>query len=169
MGLKLELILSVAILGTVVSMLHIDLKDRVTQKKPSTKELDFTYTTFVEVDTQRIQSSAFSKSGRRDQGVLSLYTLQYQAKSLDFLESAYGRYQNNYLYLEDDVKFYQNGGFRYYTDYAVYNQEREILKIPNKFVGIMQKNVIHGERLRYNMRKKEVTADAIRAVLYFNK
>lgn len=166
MGIKLNIVLFLGIVLILFIVFRIDLKDSTKKNILFTKELSFTDTTFTEVDTRKVQSSAFSEKGLRDQGVLLLKRLKYETKTLDTLAANYGTYDKDTMYVEGNVSFYEKEGFRYDTQYAVYDKKREVLKIPDSFSAIMNKNIIHGQRLRYNIKTKEVIAHKVNAVFY---
>lgn len=147
----------------------VKLDTRLVSEEHQTKELEFSDTTFTEVDQQRMQAYVFSRYGVRDDGVLSLHNLTYHTANLQLLFSNQARYQGDTLYLDGNVTLVDKEGFTYTTQSANYNQKTEILYVSSPFNAKLGQNSIKGDSLRYNAVKKEADASKIDAVLYTTK
>ena len=166
MGLKLEIILIFAIAAILSGSFMVKLTNDASSENISTKELEFTQTTFLEVDTNRTQGRSFSTYGIRDAGVLTLYDLQYHTDNIRLLQAKRGIYKDNKIYLDHNITVDQKEGFDYSAEHAVYDKKTQILDITSAFTAVMNKNIIHGNTLRYDTRKKEAYAKEIDAVVY---
>lgn len=166
MGLKLEILLIAMIIVIVTATTMVELTNRSSHKTISHKELEFTNTTFIEVDSIKMQAKALSTYGVREKGVLTLEHLKYYTTSIEELLANKGTYKENILYLDGNVSLYEKDGFEYSTQHAKYNQKTEILYITSPFVSKMDKNTIHGTSLQYNAVKKEAHGTGIDAVVY---
>ncbi|WP_295417758.1 hypothetical protein [Sulfurovum sp.] len=166
MGLKLEIILIVAIAAIVGGSYMVKFTNDTSNKKSPTKELEFTETTFIEVDTNKTLGRAFSTYGIRDAGVLTLYDLKYHTDNIRLLRSKKGIYKGNKIYLDGNITVDQKEGFDYRAQHAVYDKKTQILDITSAFTAVMNKNIIHGNTLRYDTQKKEAFAKQIDAVVY---
>ena len=166
MGLKIEWVLLVAIVVIVGGSFTIKLNDNANKHKSFTKELEFTYTTFTEVDTKKLQARAYGTSGMRDDGVLTINELVYQTETIESLVAKRGTYMGSVVYLEGDVVMDDTDGYTYETQQAEYNQETEILNITAPFVARREGNSIKGDTLTYDTRKKEVYGTIIDAIVY---
>ena len=166
MGLKIELILFIAIIAIVVGALTLKFNDEIKKIEPMTKELEFVDTTFTEVDTIKLQGRAYGTYGVRDSGVLNVEHLFYQTETIPSLISDKAKYKGKNIYLEGNVVMKQTKGYVYKTEQAEYNQKSEILHITAPFVATQGKSIIHGDTLRYDTVKKEVNATVIDAVIY---
>jgi hypothetical protein len=131
-----------------------------------TKELEFTKTTFIEVDINRTQGVAYSHYGVRNNAVLTLHNIEYHTDNIEYLSAKRGIYKENKVYLNDDIKVDQKEGFSYRMQHAVYDKKTEILEITSPFTAVMDKNIIKGKYLRYDARKKEAYAKKIDAIIY---
>ena len=166
MELRLETILVLAIVVIVTGSVTLELDNSIKKNEIFTKELEFTNTTFTEVDTKKLQGRAYGTYGIRDDGVLSLDNLVYFTETIKYLISDKGKYIGDEIYLNGNVILEENQGYNYKTQQASYNQKTEILNVTAPFVAISDKNIIKGDTLIYNTRKKEAYGTAIDAVLY---
>jgi len=166
MGLRIEWVLLVVIVVIVGGSFTIKLNDNADKYKAFTKELEFTYTTFTEVDTKKLQGRAYGTYGTRDDGVLTINELVYQTETIESLVAKRGTYMGNVIYLEGDVVMDDKNGYTYETQQAEYNQETEILNITAPFVASREENIIKGDTFTYNTRTKEAYGTVIDAAVY---
>ncbi len=166
MGLRVELILFIAIVFIVGGSLTMKLNGNADKVTPFTKELEFVDTTFTEVDTVKLQARAFGTYGVRDDGVLTISNLIYKTETIKSLLANKGTYMGTIIYLEGDVVMNDANGYVYETQQAEYDQASEILNITAPFVATSGKNVIKGDTFTYNTRKEEVYGTVIDAVVY---
>ena len=166
MGLKLETLIIVVIVAILSGTLMVKFTHKSTDGKLFTKELEFTNTTFIEVDTATMKSRAFGTYGIRDAGVLTLHNLKYHTKNIELLRAKKGTYKGDKLYLDGNITVNQKEGYDYSAEHAIYDKKTKILNITSAFTGIMDKNIIHGYTLRYDVQKKEAFGKRIDAVIY---
>ena len=166
MAVRIEYILTIAIAVIVTASLTLKLNDAAGKEKGITKELEFTYTTFTEVDTKKLQGKAYGTSGIRDNGILTIYNLAYQTETIESLVAKKGTYMGKIIYLEGDVVTDYAGGYHIETEQAEYDQESEILNITAPFVLTQDDNIVRGDTLTYNTRNKVMYGTTIDATLY---
>jgi len=166
MGLKFEFVLIAAIAAIVAGSLLLKLGGIDSKGEVFTKELEFTNTMLIEVDTLKTLSRSHGTYGVRDRGVFTLENLHYSTDTIESLVANRGRFQGEILYLDGAVVLKEKEGYTYKTEHANYNQQSDILNITAPFVGTRDKNIIKGDTLRYNTRKKEVYGTKIDSVLY---
>lgn len=169
MGIRLEQVLIVAIVVTVVVTTMIKLNNSSADDKASNKEMEFTDTTFIEVDREKMQSKSFAKKGLRENTVLLLEHLRYSTENIELLVSDKGKYYDDILYLDGNVKLIEKKGYTYSAEHANYNQKTEVLIVTSPFIAYMDKNIIRGASLHYNALKKELNATKVDAVIYTTK
>lgn len=150
----------------VVGALTFKLNDNKGKHKPMTKEMEFTYTTFTEVDTKKLQGRAYGTNGVRDNGILTINHLVYETEDIESLVADKGTYMGNNIYLEGNVVLEQKSGYTYETEQAEYNQKSEIINITAPFVARRDNNIMHGDTLRYDTQKKEAYATIVDATVY---
>jgi len=166
MGVRIELALFVAIVVIIGGSLSIKLNDKTKRDQELIKELEFTNTTFTEVDTQKLQSRAYGTYGVKEEGVLTIHNLRYETETIKSLVAKKGAYRGESIYLEGDVVLDDSGGYTYHTQQAEYNQKTEILNITAPFVAFKDKNIIKGDTFTYNTRIEEAYGTMIDAVIY---
>jgi len=169
MGLRLEFVLVVAIVGIFTGSLLLKLSKTNTKTEAFTKELEFTDTTLIEVDTQKVLSNSYGTYGVRDRGVFTLNDLVYSTDTIESLVAKKGKFKGEILYLDGAVVLKEKGGYTYKTEHANYSQKTDILNITAPFVGVRDKNIMKGNTLRYDTRKKEAFGTKIDSVLYTTK
>lgn len=166
MGIKLELVLIIAITGIIAGSLMLKLRDTPVQTKVSTKAIEFTNTTLIEVDTDNMKGRIYATHGVSDQGLLTLNDIVYFSDTIESLSAKQARLKGDFLLLDGDVVLYEKGGYRYETQHAVYNKQTEILHITSPFKGVKGQNVIHGESMEYNVREKKATGTTVGTIIY---
>jgi len=166
MGVKLELFLVFLIVAILSLAYTVKLSDTVSVKKISRKEMEFTNTTFTEVNTQKLISTAFGTYGIRENGILKIENLIYHTDTIERLLADEGRYVGEKVYLDGHIRMKQKEGFNYQARHAVYDKNTEILAITSTFTAVMDKNSIKGNTAQYDTRKKILIAKEIDAVLY---
>ena len=166
MGLKLETLLVVVIVAILSGALMFKFTHKSSNGKLFTKEMEFTDTTFIEVDTVNMKSRSYGTYGIRDAGVLTLHNLKYHTKNIELLRAKKGTYKGDKLYLDGNITVNQKEGFDYSAEHAIYNKKTKILNITSEFTGIMNSNTIHGYTLRYDTQKKVAFGKRIDAVVY---
>jgi len=166
MGIRIEFILLLLIGIVVVGSLNIELNTNMKKEKLFTKELDFSYTTFREVDTKRLQAIAYGTHGLRDSGILTIHNLVYSTEAIESLVAQKGTYIGDIIYLEGEVFFTDKEGYNCETEQAEYDQSTEILNITAPYLATRADNIILGDTLTYNTRIKEAYGTVIDAVFY---
>jgi len=166
MGVRIELVLFAAIVIIIGGSLGMKLNDRVNGYQGLIKELEFTDTTFTEVDTEKLQSRAFGTYGVKEEGVLTINNLRYETETIKSLVAKKGTHRGESIYLEGDVVLEDSGGYTYRTQQAEYNQKTEILNITAPFVASKEKNIIKGDTFTYDTKKEEAYGTVIDAVIY---
>lgn len=166
MGIKLEYILTIAIIGIISGSLMLKLRNTPVKTKVFTKEVEFTNTTLIEVDTDNIKSRVYATYGVRDKGVLTLNDTVYLSDKIESLSADKARFKDDFLYLDGNVVLREKDGYKYKTEHAVYNNKTEILHITSPFTGVKGQNIIEGESMEYNIRKKKATGTTVGTVFY---
>ena len=169
MGLKLELIIILAIVLILSVSLTVKIKNDRVSHEVFTKEIEFTDTTFTEVDTNKTQSVSFVTYGVRNAGVLTVDNLIYHTDSIEELRANKGMFKGDIIYLDDNITVNQKEGFDYAAQHAIYNQKTEILNITSPFKAIMNTNVMYGDSLIYNTSTKEAFATNVDALFYMKE
>lgn len=166
MGIRLEYIILIFIGLVLISFILIEIDPTPQKEKSHSKELAFTDTRFIEVDTDKILGLAHSRYGGYEKDTLTLEGIIYHTDRVNLLKANKGTYQGDEIYLEGNVTLNQREGFDYSAQKAVYNKKSEILKIDSPFKAYLRDNVITGQSLIYDMQKKEAVGYNVKAVVY---
>ncbi len=164
MGLKF---LITVLIGLIISVsLLVELSNSKDKDKAFTKDLEFTNTTFIEVNTEKMQGWTYGTFGVRDRGVLKLDNVVFHTENIESLTAKKGKYMKNILYLNGDVVMHEKDGYTYKTQHANYHQNTEVLNITSPFTAERGQDVMVGKTLKYNTAKKEAFGTNVDAVLY---
>ena len=166
MGIRLEHIITLAIVLVVMGFFLIDREPKSQEKSTHTKELVFANTRLIEVDTQRMLGLAHTQYGEVEKKTLRLYEIVYHTDRVNLLRAKIGTHRGDYLQLEGNVTLNQKAGFDYRAERATYNKKSQILTISSPFEAHLNKNMIIGTNLVVEMKEKSATAQKIKAVLY---
>ncbi len=166
MGIKLELILTIAIIGIISGALMLKLRNIPVPTQVFTKEVEFTNTTLIEVDTENLKSRVYTTYGVRDKDVLTLDNIVYLGDTIESLSANKARLKGDFLHLDGNVVLQEKGGYKYETQHAIYNKKTEILNITSPFTGVRGQNMIEGESMEYDTRKKKATGTTVGTVFY---
>lgn len=166
MAIKLETWLYIAIIVIMIFTLSLKQENKNASVATSKKELEFTNSTFSEVNATTQLSQAFAKTGVQVNGVLTLNDIFYSGKKLKSLKANKAVYDGNISTLYGGVVLKQENGFEYKTDKAIYDINNQFVYIPNSFVATMDDNTINGKDLKYNISAQNAKASNIHAILY---
>jgi hypothetical protein len=149
MELKLEWVLVFAISVIITGAMVLEVDSSIKKNNTFTKELEFTNTTFTEVDTKRLHGRAYGTYGIHDNGVLSLENLVYFTDSIKYLIADKGDYVGDVLNLEGNIILEEKQGYHFSTQKASYHQLKEVLNAVTPFVATQENNSIEGDTLVY--------------------
>ena len=166
MGIKLEFVLITAIIGIIAGSLMLKLRNAPVETQVLTKEIEFTNTTLIEVDTDNMKSRAYATHGVRDQGTLALDDILYLDDNIESLSANKARLKDDFLHLDGDVVLQEKSGYKYETQNANYNKKTGILNITSPFTGVRGQNIVHGESMEYDTHKKKATGTTVGTVFY---
>jgi hypothetical protein len=166
MGIKLEIILILLVAVIMSVALTVKISNSRALKEISTIELEFTDTTFREVDINKTLGISYGTYGVRDNGVLTVENFRYHNDSIKLLRSNIAIYKNNKIYLDHDVVFNQKVGSDYYTEHAIYDEKTEILHVITPYKAVMGKNIMHGDTLRYWTKENRAYSTNVNAVVF---
>jgi len=166
MGLRLETVLILVFAVIITGSMTLEIDSSVKKSETFTKDLEFTNTTFTEVDTKKLQGRAYGTYGVGENGVLSLDNLVYFTENIKYLIADKGKYIGDVMHLDGNIVLEEKQGYNYKTQEASYNPKTEVLNVTAPFIAVGDKNIFQGDTLVYHIRKKEAYATAIEAVFY---
>lgn len=166
MDIRLEHIISTIIGLILISFFLIKIDQKSLQKSENGKQLTFSDTRLIEVDTQKILGLSHSRFGEVENKTLTLSDIVYHTDRVNLLRAKKAIYEGDFLQLEGNVTLNQKEGFDYMAERATYNKKSQILTIESPFEAHLNENTISGTNLVYDMKAKTVTAQHIKAVVY---
>ena len=166
MALKLEFVLIALVVVILSVATTVKIKNDSMVTNASTKELEFTNTTFTEVDTNKTVGVAYGTYGTRDNGILTVENFRYHNDNVKLLRSKRATYIGDKVYLDENVILNKELGSDYYTEHAVYDKKEEILDVTAPYKAYMGKNIMYGDTLRYWMKSKKTFSTNIDAIVY---
>lgn len=169
MGVKLEWILVFFIGAISFGVLSLKLENTTNKGSALKKDLEFTHTTFVEVDTLKPLSTLFGTYGIRYKGTLDIDNMVYHTDNIESLVAKKGKYLAPILKLDGDVVMREKDGYIYTTQHAIYNQKTQILNLTTRFKAIRDQNIFNGETLIYHTLTKYTFATTVDAIVYTAK
>lgn len=166
MGLKLEFLLLAIVAGLITMAMTVKISNSKTAVKAQTVEMEFTDTTTIEVDTNKTISVSYGSYGIRDAGILTVNNLRYHTDEIALLRSEKAKFKGDRIYLDGNVTLHKEAGSDYFTEHAIYDKKRGILLITAPFRAYMDKNIMYGDTLRYDTKKKTAFATHVDAVVF---
>jgi len=167
--LKIEL-LTIAMILMMLSVSYlVKIKNEKIKESSSLKEIEVFDSVTIEVNATSIKSTLYSDYTVREQGELILTTIKYHGNSAKELKSKYGHTQGDRFYLDENVTLLQESGYRYEAQHAIYDQGVDIFYITSPFVAYINRSIIKGINLKYDIKDQIATAQKIDAVFYTGK
>jgi actin-related protein len=147
----------------------VKIKNEKIKDSSSLKEIEVFNSITIEVNATSIKSTLYTDYTVREQSELSLTTIRYHGNSAKELKSKYGHTKGDKFYLDENVTLLQESGYRYKAQHAIYDQSIDIFYVTSPFVGYINRSVIKGVNLKYDIKEKIATAQKIDAVFYTGK
>jgi len=166
MVIRVEWVVALAILATIGLSFNLKFQDQAAILKSNTKELEFDNMVLTEVNSTAVVSQAFAKSGKQENGILTLEHIAYKKLGENEIVANKGIYTKDNIILKGDVRITQKGGFVYTTQEALYNPKSKTFTSPTPFVATMEKNTFSGAKLDYDMQKEEAKSQKIHAIIF---
>jgi len=166
MGIRAEWISFAMILIMLAVSFLFDVKQRKAQNQTFHKEFEVFNSITIEVDKEIITSILISDYGVKESGVLTLHNMEYIGNSMENLEASSGRFVDNKIYLDKNVKALQTNGYYYEAEHAIYDKSIEFLYVTSPFTAYINNSVIKGLDLVYDKKGKVATAKRVNAVFY---
>ena len=166
MELKLETVLIIAIAVIVTGAMVLKVDSSANKHNLFTKELEFTNTTFTEVDTKKLQGRAYGTYGIRENGELTLNNLVYFTENIKYLVADKGHYVGDILNMEGNIELAEKQGYVFKTERAKYNQKTELLRVNARFEAVRDENIFQGIRLVYHTGRKDMYGEGVKAVFH---
>ncbi|MEA3491505.1 MAG: hypothetical protein U9R27_06360 [Campylobacterota bacterium] len=160
-------------IGMILLMLAVSYlikaKNEKAKQNISTKEVEVFNSITIEVNTTAVVSRLYTDYSVKENGQLILTNLDYTGKRAKELKSRYGRNRGDLFYLDENVTLLQKSGYSYKAEHAIYDKEKDLFYITSPFVAYINKNIIKGVNLKYDIKEEIATAERVDAVFYTGK
>ncbi len=160
-------------IGMILLMLAVSYlikaKNEKARQNISTKEVEVFDSITIEVNTTAVVSKLYTDYTVKESGQLKLTNINYSGKRAKKLKSKYGRNSGNLFYLDENVTLLQENGYRYRAEHAIYDKEKDFFYVTSPFVAYINRNIIKGVNLKYDIKEQIATAERVDAVFYTGK
>jgi len=166
MGLRIEWIALVTIAAMLVFSYLITADQKKREEYRFSKEMEVFHSTTIEVNSTGVESRLVSDYAVKEGKELRLKKVIYSEANIEELRADRGRYLDEKLYLDGHVYLLQKNGYIYQGEHAIYDKKKRVLDVTGRFSAYINRNIIHGSHLHYDLDEKSATAENIDAILY---
>jgi len=163
---KIEL-LSIAMIIVMLGVSYlVKVKNEKAREKRTTKKIEVFDSITIEVNATDVTSILHSDYIVRESDELRMTNITYQGNSAKELKSKYGHTIGDKFYLDVNVTLLQDNGYRYKAQHAIYDKAIDFFYITSPYTAYMNKNIINGTNLKYDIINKIAKSENIDAILY---
>ena len=144
----------------------VKVKNEKAKESRTTKKIEIFDSVTIEVNSTNITSVLYSDHILREGDKLKMTNITYQGNSAKELKSKYGHTIGDKFYLDINVTLLQDNGYRYKAQHAIYDKAIGFFYIPTAYTAYIDKNIIHGTDLKYDIDNKIAVSEKIDATLY---
>ena len=130
---------------------------------------DFTLYEIDKIGVQSVVSGTIGRQYIKHYEVQNVHYIENKNKMGEHLYADSGIFKLDTAYLNDNVRYFREDGLSFESDHAVYNTEKELLYVPDKFVLTQNENIIYGSELHYNSLSGDMDAKKIDANYYIEE
>lgn len=159
-------------LFSVLLFIFLQPQSYVQNTDENVPQLEIEDFTLYEMDKRGVKSVVSGTVGRqyiKHYEVQNVHYIENKNKTGEHLYADNGIFKAEIAYLNDNVRYFREDGLSFESDHAVYNTNKELLYVPNKFVLTQNENVIYGSELHYYSVSGKIDAKAIKANYYIEE
>ena len=97
-----------------------------------------------------------------------LYNEKAQQNKIISISAKKGVDKNRQITLEKDVRYVTSDGVEFTTQKALYDRNKEFAKAQTPYVASIQKNIVYGDTLNYDLKKRMIRSKNVRAIYHLN-
>lgn len=167
MVLRIEPALAIGV-GLVFALLIFQNQESVEAiESNASKELTFKAFSLVEITPKGVENYMNASEAIKYQTHFEMHDINMTYQNIQHLTANRASYQDDVVYLNDSVQLIQDEGFRFETSKVAYLIKAKELYGEEPFQIDMNESRIVGTNLRYDVKDKNISADNIRAKIYF--
>ncbi len=144
----------------------VKVKNDKAREKRTTKKIEVFDSVTIEVNATGVDSVLHSDYIVKELDELKLTNITYQGNSAKELKSKYGHTIGDKFYLDVNVTLLQDNGYRYKAQHAMYDKAIALFYITSPYTAYINKNIINGTDLVYDIDNKIAVSENIDAILY---
>ncbi|HHH20118.1 MAG TPA: hypothetical protein ENK86_06385 [Campylobacterales bacterium] len=167
MVLRIELFLLVGVGLVFALLLFQDASNVDAVESNSSKELSFKNFSLIEITPQGVENRLAASEAMKYRTHFELTDVNITYQNTQHLLAKRATYRDDFITLEDSVVLQRDDGFAFETSALAYSVPSKQLHNKVAFQIDMNESRIVGENLRYDFNEKNVSADRIRAKIYF--
>jgi hypothetical protein len=168
MGMRIEWMVVMMILVMTGASYLLESRSNASKQTAFAKEFEVYDSQTIEVGKDGVESRLDAVYALRERGELKLSYPVFRSTTTQNLSAQKGRQVGDKIFLDENVSLLQKNGYLYEGEHAVYDKQKEILLVTSPFVAYIDKNVIRGSDLSYDLKNKIATAKTVHAILYTN-
>lgn len=161
MVLKIEPILLIVIITSLLTIFWINPSSKSAINSKEDKEVIFTDFSLFELKVDIEGKKVFAHKAIKHVEYLDLRDINLSDENGHNLISTRAVYEDDAVFMKDDVKFRRSDGLTFTTKDLSYDFKKEEIEAFSPFVLEFHGNFIKGDNLEYNMKNKEISADDI--------
>ena len=165
MVLKIEYILIFVTAILLLSILGINPSSKPAINSKGDKEVVFKDFSLFELKVDIEGKKVFAHKAIKHTNYLDLREVNLSDENGHNIISTRAVYEDNAVFMKDDIKFTRNDGLTFTTKDLSYDFKKEEIETFSPFLLEFHGNTIEGDNLEYNMKDKELSADDIVASL----
>ncbi|SFV63960.1 hypothetical protein MNB_SV-6-244 [hydrothermal vent metagenome] len=164
--LKIELLSIVMIIVMLAVSYLVKVKNEKAKESRTNKKIEVFDSVTIEINATSVKSILHSDYAVRESNEVKLTNITYQGNGAKELKSKYGHTVGDKFYLDVNVTLLQDNGYRYKAQHAMYDKAIEFFYITSPYTAYIDKNIINGTDLKYDIINKIVRSKNIDAILY---
>lgn len=167
MVLRIEFILLIGV-GLVFALLLVqDASDVDAVESNSSKELSFNNFSLIEITPKGVENRLSANEAMKYTSHFELHNINITYQNTQHVLATRATYHDDFIYLDDSVVVKRDDGLQFKTGSLEYAVKSKQLYGDQTFYIDMNESHIVGENLQYDFRDQNISANKIKATIYF--
>ncbi|MEA3522489.1 MAG: LPS export ABC transporter periplasmic protein LptC [Campylobacterota bacterium] len=117
-----------------------------------------------EVNQEGVKSILEGERGERYENRYEVIDATFKDASkekIEVMHADYGRYQNDKIYLKENVIYAQDNGITFQSDEAMYDINASLITTQRTFIMTSKENYFKGQKLKFNTKENIMFANTV--------
>jgi len=167
MAVRIEYSLLFVLVLLVLSIVGINPSSQEAKSSKGEKELEFENFSLYNIQEDESMQEVFAEKLVKYQNYLEMTEIHLKDEQGYELLSNEAVYEEEYIYMDSGVKILSDDGLKFTTSSLNYNVDTKDIKTVEPFLLEYNASIVQGENLALNMDNKIISADNIKAKIYF--